>query len=138
MNNNTDSNGLEEIFGAPIYTYTRAQALEDGVQVAVNEETSREAGLKFPVFMTAAAHSAFVKVPAGVEGQDEEGRLWDVVWMLANAIRRSRTGGRRIEFQLYVRNDNRRPRLVTLAAEVGPKDINDPAPALTVMLPEED
>jgi hypothetical protein len=37
-----------------------------------------------------------------------------------------------------VRNDNRRPRLVTLKATCGPRDIDDPAPAITIMQPEED
>jgi hypothetical protein len=40
---------------------------------------------------------------------------------------------------LYVRNsDTERPRLVKLVASVGPLDIDDPQPAITVMLPEED
>lgn len=135
---NNNANSIEEIFGAPIYSYTRKQAVEDGMQVAVDEKTSREAGIVFPVYLTSAVFEAYVKVPEKVEGQDVEGRLWDILWMLRMGIRRSTGGGQRIEFQLYVRNDNRRPRLVTLAAEVGPRDIDDPAPALTVMMPDED
>ena len=37
----------------------------------------------------------------------------------------------------YVRNDNRRPRLVNLVASCGPLDMDDPQPAITVM-PGED
>jgi hypothetical protein len=37
-----------------------------------------------------------------------------------------------------VRNDNHRPRLVKLVAMCGPLDIDDPAPAITVLLPDED
>jgi hypothetical protein len=45
----------------------------------------------------------------------------------------------RIPVALYVRNsDTERPRLVKLVATVGPLDIDDPQPAITVMLPEED
>ena len=43
-------------------------------------------------------------------------------------------------FALHVRNDNRdrTPRLVNLKAVCGPRDIADPQPAITVMLPDED
>jgi hypothetical protein len=39
---------------------------------------------------------------------------------------------------LYVRNDNRAPKLIKLIATCGPLDIDDPRSAITVMLPEED
>ena len=39
---------------------------------------------------------------------------------------------------LYVRNDNRRATLIKLVATCGPLDIDDPQPAITVMLPDED
>ena len=51
---------------------------------------------------------------------------------------RAPSGRDRLPFALYVRNDNRRPRLVKLVAQCGPLDIDDPAPAITVMLPDED
>jgi hypothetical protein len=38
---------------------------------------------------------------------------------------------------LYVRNDNRRARLVKLIATCGALDLDDPQPAITVMLPDE-
>ena len=59
--------------------------------------------------------------------------------MLRFAILRARAGVQRIPVALYVRNsDMERPRLVKLIATVGPLDIEDPQPAITVMLPEED
>jgi len=39
---------------------------------------------------------------------------------------------------MYVRNDNRAARLVKLIATCGPLDIDDPRPAITVMMPDED
>lgn len=122
-------------FGPPIYAYTRKQALEDGFQIDVSE-TAREAGIRFPVFLNRTVFAAYVEVPAGVRAQDERGRLWDIIWMLGLAMRRSQ--GHTLTFQLYVRNDNRRPKLVHLKAQCGPRDIDDPAPAVTVMLPDED
>jgi hypothetical protein len=77
-------------------------------------------------------------VPPNVTGQDEAGRLWDIVSMLRFAIKSGRSDGDRIAYSLYVRNDNRRPRLVDLVASCGALDIDNPQPAITVMLPDED
>jgi hypothetical protein len=129
---NTDSP-----FGEVIYTYTRAQAVADGVQVEVSK-VAAEAGIRFPVFLTRTVYDAYVTVPPGVTAQDEAGRLWDIVWMTRFAILRARPGADRIPVALYVRNDNRAARLVKLIATCGPLDIDDPAPAITVMMPDED
>ena len=125
-------------FGPVIYSYTRAQAVADGVQVEVTK-TAQEAGIKFPVFLTRTVFDAYVEVPPGVTGQDEAGRLWDIVWMLRFAILRSRPGAERIPVALYVRQSNtERPRLIKLIATCGPLDLDDPQPAITVMMPDED
>ena len=120
-----------------IYAYTRKQAIADGCQVEVTK-TAQEAGIKFPVFLTRGVFDAYVTVPPDVAGQDEAGRLWDVVWMLRFAILRSAAGRERLPFALYVRNDNHKPKLVKLVAACGPLDLDDPQPAITVMLPDED
>ena len=132
-----NQNHEESPFGEIIYAYTRKQALADGVQVDVST-TAREAGIRFPVFITRTAFDAYVTVPPNVTGQDEAGRLWDVVWLLRFAIGKARPGQSRLPFALYVRNDNRRPQLVKLIAMCGPLDIDDPQPAITVMMPDED
>ena len=75
-----------------IHTYTRSQAIADGFQVEVSK-VAQEAGISIPVFLTRAVYDNYVAVPAGVTGQDEAGRLWDVVWMLRFAIRKSQQGG---------------------------------------------
>ena len=125
-------------FGPVIYAYTRAQAIAEGVQVEVTK-TAQEAGIKFPVFLTRAVYDAYVSVPEGVTGQDEAGRLWDVVWMTRFAILRARSGSDRVTVGLYVKQvDNRPARLVKLIAQCGPLDMDDPQPAITVMLPDED
>jgi hypothetical protein len=83
-------------------------------------------------------YESFVALPLGVTGQDEAGRLWDVVWMLRFAIRKAQPRKTRLPFALYVRNDNRAPRLVKLVAICGPMDIDDPQPAITISIPGED
>jgi hypothetical protein len=51
--------------------------------------------------------------------------------MLRHAIGQS-NGGNRLPFALYVRNDNRRAKLVKLVAEYGPVDLDDPQPSISV------
>ena len=133
--NNTENTA--EPFGPVIYSYTRSQAVADGEQVEVTK-TAAEAGIRFPLFLTRSVYDSFVAVPSGITGQDEAGRLWDLVWMTRMAIIRARPGCDRLPVALYVRNDNHRPRLVKLVAMCGPLDIDDPAPAITLLLPGED
>jgi len=131
------TNPNESPFGEVIYSYTRKQAVADGVQVDVST-VAAEAGIRFPVFLTRTVFDAYVTVPPGVTGQDEAGRLWDLVWMLRFAILKAQPGQARLPFALYVRNDNRAPRLVKLIATCGPLDMDDPQPAITAMMPDED
>ena len=126
------TNQNESPFGEVIYAYTRKQAVADGVQVDVSK-VAAETGIRFPVFLTRTVFDAYVAVPEGVTGQDEAGRLWDIVWMTRFGIIRARPGVDRIPVALYVRNDNRAARLVKLIATCGPLDIDDPQPAITVM-----
>ena len=121
-----------------IYSYTRSQAIADGVQVDATK-VATEAGITVPVFLTRSVYDQYVTVPPGVTGQNEAGRLWDVVWMLRFAIIRAKSGVSRVPVALYVRNSDSHPaRLVKLIATAGAVDIDDPRPAITVMLPEED
>lgn len=120
-----------------IHAYTRAQAIADGLQIEVTT-TAQEAGLRVPVFLTQSVYAAFVTVPPGVMAQDEAGRLWDIVWMLRFAIQCRRNQCDHLTFELCVRNDNLRPAVVKLVAVCGPLDKDNPQPAITVMLPDED
>ena len=124
-------------FDKIVCSYSRAQAVADGFQIEVTK-IAQEAAIRFPVFLTRAVYDAYVIVPPGVSGQDEDGRLWDIVWMLRIAILRAQPGRTRLPFALYVRNDNDRPRLIKLVAHCGPLDIDEPRPAITVMMPDED
>ncbi len=118
-----------------IHRYTRAQAIGDGVLINVSE-TAKEAGIRYPVALTAAVWTKCVTIPPGVECQDEAGRLWDVLFLLRCAVGRS--NGAEVRFGVHVRNDNRdrTPPLVRLKALCGPDD--DGSPCITVMVPGED
>ncbi len=118
-----------------IHTYTRAEAIADGVLVDVTD-TAREAGFRFPVALTRAAWDLCVALSPAAEraGNDERGRLWDVLWMLRNAVRRHSNSGETLFVVLCV-TARVRPSRVALRAKIGPGD--DGQPVLTIMLPEE-
>lgn len=119
-----------------ISVYTREQAIEDGVLVDVSE-TAREAGVTFPVALTAGVWAECVSW-LGDSTQDETGRLWDVVWMLSVAIRAGRASdhGRRIDYEVLVRQRDGSLPTKKLYALCGPGD--NAEPTITVMLPWED
>jgi hypothetical protein len=119
-----------------IHSYSRADALRDGVLIDATTTTT-DAGFRYPVALTRAAWERCVAVPPGVACQDEAGRLFDVVWLLACAIRRGSIGAE-VRFAVRVRNDNRQgmPPLVHLKAVCGPGDHAEPV--ITIMLPGQD
>src|SRR4051812_6820418 len=118
-----------------IHSYSRADAIRDGVLIDVST-VAREAGVRYPVALTAAGWAKCVAVPPGVAGPGEGGRWWDVVWMLRVGVQRA--AGRVVLYALHVRNSNRSgtPPLVRLKAVCGPGDQAEPV--ITVMLPDED
>ncbi len=130
-----NTNNNESPFGEIIYSYTRKQAIADGQRIDVTT-TAKETGIRFPVFITRSVYDAYVTVPPGATGQDEAGRLWDVVFMLRFALIDAQPGQNRLPFALYVRNDNDRLQPVNLIATCGPLDIDDPQPSITIMMPD--
>jgi hypothetical protein len=124
---------VEEVL---IHSYSRKEAIEDGFLVDVSY-IAREAGLRYPVALTRAVWDRYVEVPEGVDGQDEDGRLWDILWMLKQAIASGPKDRQSVmQYQLYVRNDNSMLQLITLKAVCGPGDEGEPV--LTIMLLSED
>ncbi len=129
-----------------ISAYTRAQALEDGVLVEVPWETAQEAGLRWTLALTAAAWADTVAWDEQTEalkpiatGQDEAGRLWDVLTMVAYALRRSPAGADRATVEVMrvpAQGRALRPQLVRLQLVAGPGDVGEPV--LTLMLSGED
>jgi len=119
-----------------ISVYTRADALADGNLVDVTE-TAREAGIKIPVALTRAVWDRYVALTPAAEqaGNDEQGRLWDVLWMFRCAAVRS-PDAREFVFQLHVVTGSITPSLVELKAVCGPGD--DAEPVITILLVDED
>jgi hypothetical protein len=114
-----------------VSTYTRRQALEDGVLMNVSE-LSAEAGFKVPVAVTAALW-AFLTPTAddGRQGQSVTGRLWDVLMILRANVRDSDT----VVFDVFIALSGTLKK-VRLKAMIGPGDQLEPV--VTIMLPYED
>jgi hypothetical protein len=117
-----------------IFSYTRADAIADGVLIDVSKLAS-EAGFRIPVALTSAAWAEAVAVHSEDTSQDETGRLWDVLNVLRCEARRA---GREslLIFEVHVSKGGQPPRPVGLKAHYGPGD--DGEPVLTVMMPDED
>ncbi len=142
MHDSTKTDPMTEFFGEVISTYSRAQALEDGVLVDAGE-MAREAGFRIPVVVTAAAWADCVAwTDADSERQvhqDPSGRLWDLLFMAHHAIRSSRSGGDRLTFQLCrVPRDGKSTEatITTLKLIVGPGDEGESV--VTILLLNED
>ena len=117
-----------------IHSYSRAQAVADGVLIDVTD-AAKEAGIKYPVAITAAVHQNYVRVPDGVTGQDERGRAWDILWMLRFSIARAPEGDYLV-YTVFVRDSDAAPQPVKLKAICHPGDEGEPV--ITVLMPDED
>jgi hypothetical protein len=137
-----------------IDTYSTKQAVDDGFLVRVDQQISKEAGIKFPVYLTRAVWDKYVELPEGFEQeQDLDGRLWDVLFMFMFAARKC--ANQVLFYHLNVvladkgdweanekldpdLDGNRNMRLVTLKAVIQAQDFDDPSPAIFIMKPGED
>lgn len=118
-----------------IFSYGRAKAIADGVLRDVSA-MAEEAGFRYSVALTSAAWADCVAWPRRCgEGQDEPGRLWDVLSMARLAVRRAT--GATVRFTVLVRPvRGHPPQAQRLKMVVGPGD--DLEPVITIMLPSED
>jgi len=119
-----------------IYSYTRAQALEDGALVDVSP-LAQECGFKYPVALTARVFGEVVVPPIETQTfQDDIGRLWDLLNMLRSAARKQGNRESETTFQVLVQNEPGKTETITLKASCGPGDHLEPV--ITVMFPGED
>ena len=142
MKRTDELSSLADIFGPVILSYTRAQALEDGVLVDAGP-LAQEAGFHWPVALTRAVWEDCVTWTEADNHrqayQDETGRLWDVLFMAAMTIRGSKDGGNQLPLTLLrVPRDglSTQAQEVTLKILVGPGDHGEPV--ITILQPLED
>ena len=122
--------------GDIVSSYTRADAIEDGVLIDVTE-TAKEAGFTVPVAVTSAVYAKLLEPTAKDKEyrQSVEGRLWDVLSMLRFAIRKAPKGARSIAYSVLVSHDGETVE-EQLQSAIGPGDHGEPV--ITIMLPVED
>jgi hypothetical protein len=116
-----------------IYSYSRRQAIEDGVLIDVTK-MAKEAGFRYPVALTYAAWHQCVRVNPCNKCQDESGRLWDLLNCLRIAARSE--SGSYLKFSVLVKQPDNKMLLVQLKSICGPGDNYEPV--VTIMLPNED
>ena len=118
-----------------IYTYTRRQAIEDGVLIDVSN-LARQAGYKWPVALTSHLYHTYINPNKNLEsyGQSDIGRLWDVLNVLRHEAQNS--NGTTVLFQVSFLMEIDCMEEITLKAIAGPGDEGEPV--ITIMTPEED
>lgn len=121
----------------PIYSYTRTQAIDDGVLIDVTQ-TAHEAGIRLPTVVSQNLWANYITPSAADKrnGQDTSGRLWDVLWMAYNAMRQPKNASKSRLTYSVVFTMNGRQKTVELILACGPGDQGEPV--LTIMLPEDD
>ena len=135
----------DDTFGEPIYSYSRAQAIADGVLVDVTG-TARQVGFRYPVAITAALYERLLPSQHEI-GQEfarpEEGRdarLWKLLWLVVLHIRFMERDTDRIQFQVTLQEIEPKTGALQevdlrLWAVCGPGDQGEPV--VTVGFPED-
>jgi len=117
-----------------IYSYTRAQALADGVLVDIT--AAREHGFKLKTAVTDNLFG-YVVPPDGLEGEGQsvEGRLHDLLTLAMIAARKG-LNQYRVEFEVLFLMEPGRLEKVRVVLHVGPGDQGEAV--LTLMVAGED
>ena len=119
----------ENPFGETIYSYSRAQAIEDGVLVDLSQADSIRQHWKYPFACTSAVW-AIIEEALQQPGQDVSGICHDISTMAKLAIHNTRNADQ-ILFTVIITGKKH-----ALKLHIGPGDTA--APVLTLMLPYED
>ena len=119
-----------------IYSYTREQAIADGVLIDITEQ-AKATGFKLPTVVTENLYHHYIEPPAGLsgEGQSVAGRLHDLLTLALFAAKRA-VNSDRVYFKVSFLMSPGRSETVQVIAHIGPGD--NAEPVLTIMLPEDD
>lgn len=115
-------------FGEVIYSYSRKQAIQDGVLVDLSQWKVARDHWKLPLACTSAVFS-IMEQAVNAEGCDYPGIIHDLSWLAKQAIGKSNNGPQ-VYFACTVGN-----RTLNFKMHCGPGD--DPMPVLTLMLSSE-
>ena len=123
-----------------VFTYTRKQAIEDGVLVDITD-TAKKLGFRFPVAVTSTVWHGYIIPSEDLTcwGQSESGRLWNLLFSLYWQIIQS-PPQQSIHFKtIFLMPDKRHDyihKTVELKAIASAGDMGESV--ITIMLPEED
>jgi hypothetical protein len=126
----------QEVFDEkPIYSYTRFQALEDGVLIDLNQYIPvMQSGYRYPIACTAAVFAIIDRACKNKKfHNDYSGVVWDILWMSRTAPIKRWNSGRL--FQVIINGAGKKT-IYNLKLEVSGGDNGEPV--LTIMLPNED
>ena len=116
-----------------IHTYSREQAIRDGVLVDVSP-VAQEAGFKIPVALTGTLWARLEPSEAdNARGQSVEGRLWDVLNVLRYCAVNSESDT--LNFEVVVAEEGKQNTL-HLKSVIGPGDT--PSAVVTISFEHED
>ncbi len=116
-----------------VYSYSRAQAIEDGVLVDLTE-LAKEAGFKIPVAITSSIYELLNDTHQA--GQSFEGRAWDLLTVLHFEIMRSKSTDIIYFAPYFNATCHSEPKPYRFWAKCGPGDNHEPV--ITVMCIGED
>ena len=132
-------------FGTVIHSYSRADAIRDGVLVDLTTDFAdvcRDAGISVPVAATRSVFDRYIALtPSATEmGCDTTGRAWDALYMFNMACQGigdvTPLGASSLLYKIACVVDGHSAEEVQIKAVIGPGD--DYSPVLTLMLPTED
>lgn len=134
-----------------IFSYTTKQAVDDGVLVKVDPVIVHQSPVILPVYFTDTVWRRYVEIPEEFKGtQDLNARIGDILFMFA--FQAKKCSGSVLKFKFTCQIPKSRGILtnetkssisfqhldVELKAVISAQDIDDPRPAIFIMLPTED
>jgi len=118
-----------------IYTYTTAQAIQDGIMVLMDSELSKEAGIKYPVVVTTNLFETWIEPSEDDKkaGQSITGRLWDLYTVFKIEARRTKDSFLTLSLTVWTKGETERVKLYAICQAFDESG----TPCITFMLPED-
>ena len=119
-----------------ISTYSRQDAIEDGVLVDVSQSSAyRDAGFAYPVALTAAVFEIVNGISPQNDHETLDARLYDLLFLARTAAGRHPNADT-VNFQVLMTPRRGSRPTFTFKMICGPGDAGEPV--LTILLPDED
>jgi hypothetical protein len=131
---------IEENLMDIIHSYTRQDAIEDGGQFLATGELAKivaTAGFKLPVYYTAAVDALIQRAVDNPDAHNDKNGIFHDLMQMAFSVMKFNRNSSRIEFECIITGAGQR-KCYEFILQIGATDIDNPAPALTLMLPEDD